>query len=128
MRGRQNVVQPEVGVDGRCTTSQGDESTSSKTAQGVTHLGQLSRVSALQGVSYRERTGGGFVYSPCIYGKDEVDIPGVYEQRSKRDVFEVQSTVNQLQPSCAGVNIRVVFDTIKGLNASRESDIRIETD
>ena len=52
---------------------------------------------------------GGFMYPPPIHRNDKVDTPGVYEQWSQRDVFEVQSTINQLQPPCAGVDVRVAF-------------------
>jgi hypothetical protein len=75
-----------------------------------------------------KRTGLGFTYSPSICREDEVDIPGVYEQWSERDIFEVQSTIDQFQPPCVGIDIRVVFYTVKGLCASCKSAIRIDTD
>ena len=95
--------------------------------QGETHLGQLSRVSALQDVSCAKALGG-VTCSPCIRREDKVDIPGVYEQWPKGDVFEVQSTVNQFQPSCVRIDTCVVFNTIEGLSASCKFAIRAGTD
>jgi len=62
--------------------------------------------------------GGGPIYPPSIYCKDEVDTPGVYKQWPKRDVFEVQPTIDQFQPCCVCIDIRVVFDAVERLDIS----------
>ena len=60
-------------------------------------------------------TEGGLVYLPPIYRNDEVNTPGVYQQRSERDVFEVQSTIDQFQPPCTSIDVRAVFYAVKRL-------------
>lgn len=67
-------------------------------------------------------------YSPPIYRDDEVDIPRVHKQWSERDIFEVESTINQFQPTGVGIDVCVAFYTVERLGARHELSISIGTD